>query len=153
MNRLDRRLTDNGLDKFVGLLTNWEQYLAPQLDALIPCTAQHAMLAVGVVEILAGLLVAVLPRIRICGRRLAGRHHPQPAAHRRLLRHRTAGLRAARGHHVHLHVAGRRVPPKQLIPSMITLAAHRAEPEAAVLGRDQGGEEPEAVTASTNSCG
>ena len=28
-----------GLDKFVGLLTNWEQYLAPQLDALIPGTA------------------------------------------------------------------------------------------------------------------
>src|SRR3954471_6965865 len=52
-----------GLDKFVGLLTNWEQYLAPQLDALIPGTAQQAMLAVGVVEILAGLLVAALPRI------------------------------------------------------------------------------------------
>ena len=52
-----------GLDKFVGLLTNWERYLAPQLDALIPGTAQQAMLAVGVVEILAGLLVAVLPRI------------------------------------------------------------------------------------------
>jgi hypothetical protein len=52
-----------GLGKFVGLLTNWDQYLAPQLDALIPGTAQQAMLAVGVVEILAGLLVAVLPRI------------------------------------------------------------------------------------------
>ena len=52
-----------GLDKFVGLLTNWEQYLAPQLDALIPGTAHQAMLAVGVVEILAGLLVAALPRI------------------------------------------------------------------------------------------
>ena len=52
-----------GLDKFVGLLTNWEQYLAPQLDALIPGTAHQAMLAVGVVEILAGLLVAVLQRI------------------------------------------------------------------------------------------
>ena len=52
-----------GLDKFVGLLTDWEQYLAPQFDALIPGTAHQAMLAVGVVEILAGLLVAVLPRI------------------------------------------------------------------------------------------
>ena len=52
-----------GLDKFVGLLTNWEQYLAPQLDALIPGTAQQAMLAVGVVEILAGLLVAAWPRV------------------------------------------------------------------------------------------
>jgi hypothetical protein len=52
-----------GLDKFFGLLTDWEQYLAPQLDGLIPGTAHQAMLAVGVVEIVAGLLVAVLPRI------------------------------------------------------------------------------------------
>ena len=52
-----------GLDKFFGLLTDWEQYLAPQIDALVPGTAHQAMLAVGVVEILAGLLVAVLPRI------------------------------------------------------------------------------------------
>jgi hypothetical protein len=52
-----------GLDKFFGLLTDWEQYLAPQIDALIPGTAHQAMLAVGAVEILAGLMVAVLPRI------------------------------------------------------------------------------------------
>ena len=52
-----------GLDKFVGLLTDWEQYLTPQIDALIPGTAHQAMLAVGVVEILAGILVAVAPRI------------------------------------------------------------------------------------------
>ena len=52
-----------GLDKFVGLLTDWERYLAPQIDDLVPGTAHQAMLAVGVVEIIAGLLVAVLPRI------------------------------------------------------------------------------------------
>jgi hypothetical protein len=52
-----------GLDKFFGLLTDWEGYLAPQVDGLIPGTAHQAMLAVGVVEILAGVLVAVLPRI------------------------------------------------------------------------------------------
>jgi len=52
-----------GLDKFFGVLTDWGQYLAPQIDALIPGTAHQAMLAVGVVEILAGVLVAVLPRI------------------------------------------------------------------------------------------
>lgn len=52
-----------GLDKFFGVLTEWEQYLAPRIDDLIPGTAHQAMLAVGVVEILAGLLVAVLPRI------------------------------------------------------------------------------------------
>lgn len=52
-----------GLDKFVGLLTDWPQYLAPQVDALVPGTAHQAMLAVGAVEIVAGLLVAVLPRV------------------------------------------------------------------------------------------
>ena len=52
-----------GLDKFLGLLTDWEQYLAPQIDDLVPGTAHQAMLAVGVVEVVAGLLVAVLPRI------------------------------------------------------------------------------------------
>ena len=52
-----------GLDKFVEVLTDWERYLAPQLDDLVPGTAHQAMLAVGVVEVLAGILVAVLPRI------------------------------------------------------------------------------------------
>jgi hypothetical protein len=52
-----------GLDKFLGLLTDWSGYLAPQIDAIVPGTAQQAMLAVGVVEIAAGVLVAVLPRI------------------------------------------------------------------------------------------
>jgi hypothetical protein len=52
-----------GLDKFFGLLTDWERYLAPQIDALVPGTAHQAMLAVGVVEIVAGLVVAVRPRI------------------------------------------------------------------------------------------
>jgi hypothetical protein len=51
-----------GLDKFVGALTDWEQYLAPQVNDLVPGTAHQAMLAVGVVEVLAGLLVAVRPR-------------------------------------------------------------------------------------------
>jgi hypothetical protein len=52
-----------GLDKFFGLLTDWDGYLAPQLDQLVPGSAHQAMLVVGVVEILAGLLVALLPRI------------------------------------------------------------------------------------------
>jgi hypothetical protein len=52
-----------GLDKFLGVLTDWDRYLAPQFDALVPGTAHQAMLAVGVVEILAGVLVAVAPRI------------------------------------------------------------------------------------------
>ena len=52
-----------GLDKFLGLLTDWERYLAPQIDALVPGTAHQAMLTVGVVEIVAGLVVAVRPRV------------------------------------------------------------------------------------------
>lgn len=52
-----------GLDKFAELLANWEKYLAPAFDDLIPGSASDAMLAIGVVEICAGLLVAVRPRI------------------------------------------------------------------------------------------
>jgi uncharacterized membrane protein YphA (DoxX/SURF4 family) len=52
-----------GLDKFANLLTNWPQYLAGWIDDIVPGTAQQAMYAVGVVEVLAGILVAVAPRI------------------------------------------------------------------------------------------
>jgi hypothetical protein len=51
-----------GLDKFAGLLTDWDQYLAPWVDDLVPGTAQEAMMLVGVVEVVAGLVVALLPR-------------------------------------------------------------------------------------------
>lgn len=50
-----------GADKFFGLLTNWEQYLAPAVANLVP--AHTFMLVVGAVEVAAGLLVAVMPRI------------------------------------------------------------------------------------------
>ena len=50
-----------GLDKFANLLTHWPAYLAPAVDRLVPGTAQQAMYAVGVIEIVAGLLVAVRP--------------------------------------------------------------------------------------------
>jgi uncharacterized membrane protein YphA (DoxX/SURF4 family) len=52
-----------GLDKFANLLTDWPQYLAPWIDRIVPGTAQQAMYAVGVVEVLAGIVVAVAPRI------------------------------------------------------------------------------------------
>jgi hypothetical protein len=51
-----------GLDKFLGLLTDWEAYLAPWINHLVPGTAHQAMLLVGVVEVVAGLAVAVHPR-------------------------------------------------------------------------------------------
>jgi hypothetical protein len=50
-----------GLDKFVGLLVDWDTYLAPWVDGLVPGTAHQAMLAVGVIEVVAGLLVALRP--------------------------------------------------------------------------------------------
>jgi hypothetical protein len=51
-----------GLDKFTHLLADWPAYLAPWIDRIVPGTAQQAMYAVGVVEVLAGVLVAVAPR-------------------------------------------------------------------------------------------
>ncbi|GAA3940170.1 hypothetical protein [Microbacterium soli] len=53
-----------GLDKFARILTaDWERYLAPWMDAIIPGDAYTAMAIVGVVEIVAGVLVAFLPRL------------------------------------------------------------------------------------------
>src|SRR5215210_6178737 len=51
-----------GLDKFVDLLTDWPGYLAPFVDRIVPGTAHQAMYAVGVIEIIAGILVAVRPK-------------------------------------------------------------------------------------------
>jgi uncharacterized membrane protein YphA (DoxX/SURF4 family) len=51
-----------GLDKFFGVMVGWEQYLAPWINDIVPGDATDAMHIVGVVEILAGLLVAVRPR-------------------------------------------------------------------------------------------
>jgi hypothetical protein len=52
-----------GLDKFTGWLADWERYLAPQLVDLAQVTAHQMMLAVGVVEVAAGLVVALRPRL------------------------------------------------------------------------------------------
>mgnify|MGYP001127255104 CR=1 FL=1 len=52
-----------GLDKFVDWLVDWRTYLAPEIDDLVPGNAHQALLLVGVIEILAGLLVAIRPRI------------------------------------------------------------------------------------------
>jgi uncharacterized membrane protein YphA (DoxX/SURF4 family) len=52
-----------GLDKFTGLMIDdWTKYLAPEFNDLIPGSASDAMHIVGVVEIAAGLVVAVVPR-------------------------------------------------------------------------------------------
>jgi DoxX len=52
-----------GLDKFFNWTVDWPAYLAGWVDDILPGSAQQAMYAVGAVEILAGLLVAVAPVI------------------------------------------------------------------------------------------
>src|SRR3954464_2588434 len=52
-----------GLDKFANVLTDdWTRYLATQFNDIIPGSAAQAMHLVGIVEIVAGLVVAVRPR-------------------------------------------------------------------------------------------
>ncbi|HEX5088011.1 MAG TPA: hypothetical protein VFV89_09385 [Nocardioides sp.] len=51
-----------GLDKFFNVMTDWSQYLAPWIDHIVPGNADQAMYIVGVIEIVAGLVVAVTPR-------------------------------------------------------------------------------------------
>ncbi|WP_405745295.1 hypothetical protein [Streptomyces canus] len=51
-----------GLDKFANLLVDWPTYLAPWINDIVPGSAQGAMYAVGVIEIVAGIAVAVAPR-------------------------------------------------------------------------------------------
>ena len=52
-----------GLDKFFEVMTDWDKYLAPWINDLVPGTSHQAMLMVGVIEIVAGVLVAVRPAI------------------------------------------------------------------------------------------
>ena len=51
-----------GVDKFFDVMVDWPQYLAPWVDDLLPGSAQDVMYVVGVVEILAGVAVALKPR-------------------------------------------------------------------------------------------
>jgi hypothetical protein len=52
-----------GLDKFFHVLTNWDMYLAPWIAKRSPIGGHNLMLLVGVVEIIAGLIVAFKPKI------------------------------------------------------------------------------------------
>ncbi|HEX2893523.1 MAG TPA: hypothetical protein VHO29_05920 [Marmoricola sp.] len=51
-----------GLDKFAQVMTHWDKYLAPWINDLVPGDAHAAMLIVGVIEVVAGVLVALAPR-------------------------------------------------------------------------------------------
>lgn len=51
-----------GTDKFLGLLTDWSQYLWPGFSDLLGLSPAAFMGVVGVVEIVAGVVVALKPR-------------------------------------------------------------------------------------------
>jgi len=52
-----------GVDKFAHAMANWDVYLAPNIARLSPLSVHHTMYVVGVIEIVAGLLVAARPRL------------------------------------------------------------------------------------------
>jgi uncharacterized membrane protein YphA (DoxX/SURF4 family) len=52
-----------GLDKFFNWMVDWPDYLAPWVNDIVPGSGQDFMYFVGVVEIAAGILVAVAPRL------------------------------------------------------------------------------------------
>ena len=52
-----------GLDKFLNLLVNWDQYLPPFVNNMTGGYGHELMLAVGVIEIVAGLGVWFKPKI------------------------------------------------------------------------------------------
>lgn len=51
-----------GLDKFFHVLCNWDLYLAPAIAKISPIGGHNLMLVIGVVEIVAGLVVAFKPK-------------------------------------------------------------------------------------------
>jgi len=52
-----------GLDKFFHILTDWDAYLAPVANRVLAGHGHAFMLVVGVIEIIAGIGVALRPRI------------------------------------------------------------------------------------------
>jgi uncharacterized membrane protein YphA (DoxX/SURF4 family) len=52
-----------GLDKFAEILTDdWTRYLSSEFNSILPGNADDAMKIVGVIEVVAGLVVAFAPR-------------------------------------------------------------------------------------------
>ena len=52
-----------GADKFMHLLTDWDKYLAPAIANFLPMDPHNFMNIVGIIEIVAGVLVLIKPRI------------------------------------------------------------------------------------------
>jgi hypothetical protein len=52
-----------GLDKFTNLLTNWEQYVSPNITNIMPFSGTTFMMIIGVIEIVVGIIVLKKPEI------------------------------------------------------------------------------------------
>jgi len=52
-----------GIDKFARVFVNWDLYLSGSVQKLLPMSGHSFMLIVGCIEIAAGFLVAILPRL------------------------------------------------------------------------------------------
>ena len=52
-----------GVDKYVSLLTHWEQYLSDPVRSVLPIDAHTFLLVVGAWEVFGGILIAAVPRI------------------------------------------------------------------------------------------
>lgn len=52
-----------GADKFAHVLTDWNKYLAPVVTDIIPLAPSTFMSIVGIIEMIAGLVVLIAPRI------------------------------------------------------------------------------------------
>jgi uncharacterized membrane protein YphA (DoxX/SURF4 family) len=65
-----------GVDKFLNVLTNWEQYVSPFAARMLPFSATTFMHIVGVIEIVVGLAILTkAPRLgALCGDGLAALH-------------------------------------------------------------------------------
>jgi len=52
-----------GIDKFTDILTNWDFYLSPIVPQITHLAPHQFMMGAGIVEIIAGLLVAMKPKV------------------------------------------------------------------------------------------
>jgi len=52
-----------GLDKFTNILTDWGQYISTGLTDILPIEVGSFILVVGVIEIIAGVLVFLKPKL------------------------------------------------------------------------------------------
>jgi uncharacterized membrane protein YphA (DoxX/SURF4 family) len=52
-----------GADKFMHILTDWDKYLAPAIANILPMSPHSFMNIVGIIEIVAGVLVLIKPKI------------------------------------------------------------------------------------------